>query len=85
MSYMLSHTDPPRNPPEPQKVQPTEAHTASRSGPALLVDVRDARLYDNAHLDRAVSVPLAEIEAAGGNLPPGISVPTDALLILYCA
>ena len=85
MSYMVSHTDPPTNTPEPRKLQPDEAHTASLSSHALLIDVRDARLFDNAHLDRAISLPLAEIEAAGRRIPPGISVPTDASLILYCA
>jgi len=69
----------------PRRVLPHEARAASQSGHALLVDVRDARLFDNAHLDPAVSLPLAEIEAAGRRLPASISVPEGALLILYCA
>lgn len=44
---------------------------------ALLVDVRDRRLYDNTHAEGALSVPLAEIE--------GAALPADRLLILYCA
>jgi len=50
-----------------------------------LLDVRDEHLFDNAHIDPAVPLPLAEIEAAAGHLPARIVVPEDALLILYCA
>lgn len=81
---MPSPFDPAANAPEPRKILPDEAHAASQSG-ALLIDVRDARLYDNAHLDPSVSVPLAEIGALGGRLPASLTVPDGALLILYCA
>lgn len=69
--------------PEPRRIQPADAYAASRAGQALLIDVRDAPLFENAHLDPSVSVPLAEIEA--GRLPSSLSEPPDTLLILYCA
>lgn len=81
---MLDSSDSTISAPEPRKVQPGEAHAASQSGRALLLDVRDARLYDNAHLYPSVSVPWAEIEATR-RIPARISAPEDALLILYCA
>ena len=81
---MLKPFEPTTNSPDPRKVRPDEAHAASQAG-ALLIDVRDARLYDNARLDPSVSVPLAEITASGGRLPSRLTVPDDALLILYCA
>lgn len=82
---MLNPFDSTTNPPEPRKVQPGEAHAASQSGRAVLVDVRDARLYDNAHLNPSLSLPLAEIEAARRNLPESLANRGDALFILYCA
>ena len=82
---MLSPFDLTSDVPEPRRVRPDEAHAASQSGRALLVDVRDARLYDNAHLDPSLSLPLAEIEAAGRNLSASLTNPDDHLIILYCA
>jgi rhodanese-related sulfurtransferase len=71
--------------PEPGKINPDQAHAASEAGRAVLLDVRDEHLFENAHIDPAVALPLAEIEAAAGHLPARIVVPEDALLILYCA
>jgi rhodanese-related sulfurtransferase len=82
---MLNSLNSAANGPEARKIQPDEAHAASEAGRAVLLDVRDARLFDNAHLDRAIALPLAEIVAAGGRIPARIPVPEDALLILYCA
>ena len=82
---MMHSLDPAATAPDPRKVNPDEAHAASVAGQAVLLDVRDARLFDNAHIDPAVAVPLAEIEAAAGCLPARIVVPEDVLLILYCA
>ena len=82
---MLRPPDSSSNPPEPRRVRPDEAYAASRAGQALLIDVRDARLYDNAHLDPSVSLPLAEIEALGCDLPASLTGSGDAILILYCA
>jgi rhodanese-related sulfurtransferase len=69
----------------PRRIQPEEAHAASQAGRAVLVDVRDAPLYQNAHLDPSISLPLAELEAAGRTVPPSLTNPEDALIILYCA
>lgn len=82
---MMKSFDAAANAPEPRRIDPDPAHAASEAGRALLLDVRDARLFDNAHLDAAVALPLAELEAAAGHLPARIVVPEDALLILYCA
>jgi rhodanese-related sulfurtransferase len=82
---MMTRLDVLPNAPEPRRINPDEAHAASQAGRAVLLDVRDARLFDNAHLDRAVPLPLAELEAAGGHLPARIVVPDDPLLVLYCA
>lgn len=71
--------------PEPRRITPDQAHAASEAGRALLLDVRDEHLFENAHIDPAVALPLAEIEAGAGQLPARIVVPEDALLILYCA
>ena len=70
---------------QPRKIGPDQAHAASAAGRAVLLDVRDERLFDNAHIDPAAALPLAEIEAGAGRLPAKIVVPEDALLILYCA
>ena len=74
------------NSPEPRKIGPDQAHAASAAGRAVLLDVRDEHLFENAHIDPAVALPLAEIEAGAGRLPVRIAVPKDdSLLILYCA
>lgn len=82
---MVNSFDAAANAPEPRRINPDQAHAASEAGRAVLLDVRDERLFDNAHIDPAVALPLAEIEAAAGRLPARIMVPEDALLILYCA
>ena len=55
---------------------------AARRG--VLVDTRDARLFDNTHAAGAVSLPLATLEAAQGRAPVGV-LPPDRTVILYCA
>lgn len=82
---MLKPFDPADSGPEPRKLEPAEARAASSAGRAVLLDVRDARLFDNAHLDRAQALPLAELEAEGGRLPARIAAPEDARLVFYCA
>ena len=62
----------------------TEAHELVAAGRGVLVDTRDARLFDNAHAAGALSLPLATIEAAHGR-PPAGALPADGTLILYCA
>lgn len=54
-----------------------DARALIDAGRAVLVDTRDRRLYDNAHAEGAISLPLAEIEAT--------ALPADRILILYCA
>lgn len=71
--------------PEPRRIQPDKAHAVSKAGRAVLLDVRDAHLFENAHLESAVALPFAEIMAMDGHLPARIPVPDDPLLILYCA
>ena len=63
---------------------PAQAHELVAAGRGVLVDTRDARLFDNAHVAGALSLPLGTIEAARGSLPLA-SLPPDRILILYCA
>ena len=44
----------------------TQAHELVAAGRGVLVDTRDARLFDNAHAAGALSLPLATLEAAQG-------------------
>ena len=73
------------NVPEPRRIQPDEARSLSQVGGAVLLDVRDAHLFENAHLESAIALPLAAIMALDGRLPARIPVRDDPLLILYCA
>jgi rhodanese-related sulfurtransferase len=68
-----------------RRVTTAEAHELMGAGRAVLVDVREPAGYENSHPRGAVSVPHVAVQAAGGRLPAGFSVPDDALLILYCA
>jgi len=61
-----------------------EARERVAAGRGVLVDTRDARLFDNAHAAGALSLPLSTIEAAHGQVPAG-SLPPDRVLIFYCA
>ncbi len=61
-----------------------EAHELVAAGRGVLVDTRDARLFDNAHAAGALLLPLSTIEAAHGQVPAG-SLPSDRVLIFYCA
>jgi len=71
-------------PDEIRRVSVTEARALAASGRADLVDTRDRRLYDNAHLPGAISLPLAQIAATDGDVPASAG-PPDAVAILYCA
>jgi rhodanese-related sulfurtransferase len=82
---MMNSFDPAADAPEPRKIGYDQARAASQAGRGVLLDVRDEHLFENAHIDPAVALPLAEIEAAAGRLPARIRVPEDGLLILYCA
>ncbi len=70
---------------EPRRVTPGEAYQLLTAGRAVLADVREPAGYENSHPRGAVSVPLVAVQAGAGRLPTGVSVPEDALLILYCA
>jgi rhodanese-related sulfurtransferase len=63
---------------EPTKLTPVEVYPKVERGEALPIDVRDERLFDNAHIAGARPLPLARIEA--GERPPDA-----ALILLYCA
>ena len=70
--------------PAVSRLTPAEVHELLAAGRGVLVDTRDARLFDNAHAAGALSLPLSTIEAAHGQLPVG-SLPPDRILIFYCA
>ncbi len=70
--------------PEVRRISLTEARALLDAGRGVLVDVRDRRLYDNAHAAGAISLPLAAVEAMDGRIPPGV-LPPDRVAILYCA
>ena len=82
---MLNMFEAVENVPEPRRIGPDEARAESTAGTGLLLDVRDAHLFENAHLDSAIALPLAEIMALEGRLPARIPVPDLPLLIPYCA
>jgi rhodanese-related sulfurtransferase len=82
---MLNAFDAAEHGPEPRRIGPDEAREASTAGHGILLDVRDAHLFENAHLESAVALPLAEINARDGHLPARIAVGANPLLILYCA
>src|SRR5207249_335914 len=62
----------------------TQAHELVAAGRGVLVDTRDARLFDNAPAAGAISQPHATIEANQGRRPAS-APPPDRTLILYCA
>jgi rhodanese-related sulfurtransferase len=70
---------------EPRRIGVAEGRALVEAGRAVLADVRDERLYDNAHIRGASSLPLAVIEASPDRLPEERVPPGDALLLLYCA
>lgn len=70
-------SDDPEIPSDVSRLAVGDARALIDAGRAVLVDTRDRRLYDNAHAEGAISLPLAEIEAT--------APPADRILILYCA
>ena len=61
-----------------------QAHELVAASRGVLVDTRDARLFDNTHAAGALSLPLATLQAAQGHAPAGV-LPPDRTIILYCA
>ena len=87
MTPPLAHDLPnaaPDEGPAVSRLTAPEAHELVAAGRGVLVDTRDARLFENAHAAGALSLPLATIEAAHGQPPVG-SLPPDRVVILYCA
>jgi len=84
MSAAPGSPTPASEPGEIRRVSVAEARALAASGRAVLVDTRDRRLFDNAHLPGALSLPVAEIDATDGNAP-ATAWPPDAVAILYCA
>ena len=70
--------------PPVSRLTAAEARELVAAGRGALVDTRDARLFDNAHIAGALSLPLAAIEAAHGQMSLG-ALPADRVIILYCA
>lgn len=64
--------------PEVVRVSTTEAKALYDAGSALFVDVRSQGEYDTAHMAKALSLPLADLEARYRELPK------DATIITYC-
>src|SRR5205814_5481246 len=83
----LKH-DPPNAAPDEgaavSRITAAEAHELVTAGRGVLVDTRDARLFDTAHAAGALSLPLSTIEASHGQVPAG-SLPPDRVLASYCA
>jgi rhodanese-related sulfurtransferase len=71
--------------PEARRIPVEEAHALVERGQAVLLDARDSKLYDNAHIKGAQSVPLAVLTATPGRIAPGVLPEHPGLLIFYCA
>ncbi|HXF96585.1 MAG TPA: hypothetical protein VNI61_10860 [Gemmatimonadales bacterium] len=61
-----------------------EALALVAAGRGVLADARDRRLYDNAHAEGALSLPLAELEGPEGRARAEAGA-AGRVLILYCA
>jgi len=70
--------------PAVSRLTAAEAHELVAAGRGVLVDTRDARLFDNAHAAGALSLPLSTLQASQGHVPVG-SLPPDRVLVFYCA
>lgn len=71
--------------PEPRHLSASEAHDLLEQSQAVLLDARDARLFDNAHIRGAHSVPLSILTATPGKVPVGALPEHPGLRIFYCA
>jgi hypothetical protein len=65
--------------PEVSRIPLTEAKARFEAGTAVFVDVRGRRDYETAHIPKAISLPLAVLEARYQELP------RDAELLAYCS
>jgi rhodanese-related sulfurtransferase len=74
-----------KGPTDPQRVtriEPVELKKLLAKGQAVLVDVRSAQAYERGHLDGALSIPAAEIEAKAAELRRRAGSRT---VVLYCS
>jgi len=67
------------------RISPADARAMVDSGRAVLIDIRDASGYQNAHIKGAQSLPAAVIDATGVDLPADLRPSAEQTLILYCA
>jgi rhodanese-related sulfurtransferase len=70
---------------EPRRLPVNEAHALVEQGRAVLLDARDTRLYDNAHIKGAQSLPLGVLTATPGRIALGVLPEHPGLLLFYCA
>jgi len=72
-NFPLTEADVPR-------VSVEDAKDALDSGEAVIVDVRGAEAYAEAHIAGAISIPLTDIEFN----PSGVALDKDQWIITYC-
>jgi rhodanese-related sulfurtransferase len=60
------------------RIEATEAKQVVEKGQALVVDVRSKDAFNSGHIEGAISLPLAEIDARLGELPK------DKMIVTYC-
>lgn len=61
------------------RVEVAEARAKAKAGEALIVDVRSLASYEQGHIAASISVPSADLATRYTELP------TDKLIIFYCA
>ena len=64
--------------PSVARVTPAQAHGSVNSGQAIIIDVRDAESYNQAHIEGAISMPESELPARIDELPQ------DQQIFTYC-
>ena len=72
----------PEDPQRVRRVQPAELKTLLAKDQAILVDVRSAQAYERGHLDRAISIPAAEVERRVAEVRRRAGSRT---VVLYCS
>ena len=74
-----------KSPEDPQKVrriQPAELQKLLAKDQVILIDVRSAQAYERGHLDRAISIPAAEVERRVAEVRRRAGSRT---VVLYCS
>lgn len=72
-------------PGEPRRITVAQAHALLAASRAVIADVRDEKLYDNAHIAGAVSLSPLLLRKTFGQVPAAVRPPVGGTLILYCA